>query len=145
MTDNATSAPSDAGTEETQTATVHIALVGEDGEPNGKTKALLVKRPTVDQLAAFDQTAYEFRLFYEAWQADAEFTDDERGRMFSKMINGMNVFTAREYDQDWVESALAKGRITFRSIADALAAARDALGLPTPDANPAAGADITVS
>lgn len=143
MTDNETTAPEDPAAPET--ATVHIALYGDDGEPNGKTKAILVKRPTVDQLAAFDQTAYEFRLFYEAWQGDAEFTDDERGRMFSKMINGMNVFTAREYDQDWVESALAKGRITFRSIADAVADARDKLGLPTPDESPAAGADITVS
>ena len=124
------------------TATVHIKLVNDDGEPNGKTKPIPVRAPHLDQLAAFDKTAYEFRLFHEAWQAGAEFTDDERGRMFAKMINGMNVFTATAYDRDWIESALASRQITFATLAEAIGDARDALGLP---AAGGPGADVVVS
>lgn len=129
--------------ERPETATVHIKLVGDDGEPNGKTKAIKVRQPHMDQLAAFDKTAYEFRLFHEAWQAGAEFTDDERGRMFAKMINGMNVFTASAYDREWVESALGSRTITFVTLAEAIGDARDALGIPA--AATEAGADVVVS
>lgn len=131
-----------SGDEGPQSATVHLKLVGDDGELNGRTKPIVVRPPHVDQLASFDKTAYEFRLFWEAWQAGAEFTDDERGRMFTKMINGMNVFTASAYDRDWIETALASGTITFATLAEAIGDARDALGLPAAEA---AGADIAVS
>lgn len=92
------------------------------GEHNGRTKALVVRQPTPDQMGWAEGAFYRVTLAMEAAQAGEEFDQRDRGRVFTEIERMAGVFLSA-WEADWAKDAISAGEV---QMADMWAAMSDA-------------------
>lgn len=120
--------------------TVNVPL-STAGEHNGRTKALVVRQPSPDQMGWAEGAFYRVTLAMEAAQAGENFDQRDRGRIFTEIERMAGVFLS-EWEADWAKDAISSGGV---AMADMWAAMSDAFeqagGAPMPVSD---SADIVI-